>query len=219
MRIITGTIALLLCAAAPTAAAVQNGNQVIEDFDALTNSWGGAITLILSAHVSGGTIQTKAVDLDPAFPPFSDSNVLFGRSITVQLDDPFNDSYPAFGAFVTGGDVVTLDVYAYDYALATEVLYGSTATPGANIVGSALPPNIYLAFANPPGGALLTRAVFHSAQDFAIDNLALGLPDGPVGIPEPASWTLLIAGFGAVGTQLRRRMPTAAARGAGRRRG
>jgi hypothetical protein len=202
MRRFAASCALLL-AAMPAHAAYQNGNQVIEDFDALTNPWDGVITLILPAKVSGGTVATEGAGLDPAYPPYTVRNVYFGGEITVQLDDPYNDSYPAFGAWVTGSAVVTLDVYAYDPDLAIEVLYGSAASDGDNRLGSGRDPNFHLWFANPPGGALLTRAVFRSTEGFALDNLELGLPDGPVGIPEPASWATLIAGFALAGGALR----------------
>jgi hypothetical protein len=48
---------------------------------------------------------------------------------------------------------------------------------------------------------------------FGIDNLRFGLPGQVVnpGVPEPASWAMLIAGFGLTGAAMRRRRPMAAA--------
>jgi hypothetical protein len=50
-----------------------------------------------------------------------------------------------------------------------------------------------------------TRALFESSVAFSIDDLRLGLVDVPAGVPEPASWAMLIGGFGLAGANLRRR--------------
>jgi hypothetical protein len=206
-----------LLTALPVHAMTVVGNQGIEDFDSLDNSWDGSFSQPAVGWVSGGTIQTDGVDLSPNYPPYSPKNVYFGSTITVQLFDPFDYGLPAFGAYVTGSDVVTLDVYAYDYDLATEVLFASVISPGDNIVGGANPPNYYLSFdcGDPFGGCggNLTRAVFHSDSDFALDNLTLGLVFGAIGIPEPDSWALMIAGMGLVGAGMRTRRARRAAEG------
>jgi len=44
-----------------------------------------------------------------------------------------------------------------------------------------------------------------TASGFNVDNINIQAPGGPPAIPEPASWALLIAGFGLTGTVLRRR--------------
>ena len=56
------------------------------------------------------------------------------------------------------------------------------------------------------GGPLLTGATFTSTgNSFEFDNLAVA------GVPEPATWALMIGGFGLVGFGLRRRRVTDAA--------
>ena len=49
----------------------------------------------------------------------------------------------------------------------------------------------------------LTRAVFSSTDTFAIDDFTLGLIDVGPGIPEPASWAMMIMGFGLAGAAQR----------------
>ena len=46
-------------------------------------------------------------------------------------------------------------------------------------------------------------------ESWGVDNLAIGIDFGP-GVPEPATWTLLIGGFGLTGIALRRRRTLAA---------
>lgn len=50
---------------------------------------------------------------------------------------------------------------------------------------------------------------YRYANDFGVDNIVLQLADaasaGSVGVPEPAGWTMMIAGFGFVGIALRQR--------------
>lgn len=201
--------AVLLAAAtfAPTAAATINGFQVIETFDGLNSSWDGRIVdgVGLVTTLSGGSILTEGSTLDPRFQPASGLNVYAGRTIVAQLEDPFNYSYAAISARVTGLHDVQMTVYAYNHSLRIEAVYDVISTPAGNFVGSAYTPNALLEISTLPFGALLTRAVFRSDADFTIDDLAFGLPAVMPGIPEPTNWALLIVGLGAVGTQLRRR--------------
>lgn len=45
--------------------------------------------------------------------------------------------------------------------------------------------------------------------DTAIDNVRIGPVRGPSGVPEPATWALMLSGFGLAGAALRRRRPAA----------
>lgn len=48
-----------------------------------------------------------------------------------------------------------------------------------------------------------------SGNDFGVDNITVST--GTIGVPEPASWALMIVGFGGVGASLRNRRRTAVA--------
>jgi hypothetical protein len=47
-------------------------------------------------------------------------------------------------------------------------------------------------------------------SDFEAANLSLGLNGAVAAVPEPATWALMILGFGAVGVAMRRRHSVAA---------
>jgi len=52
--------------------------------------------------------------------------------------------------------------------------------------------------------ALVNQNTAFSGNDFALDDISLSVT-APGGVPEPASWALMIAGFGLAGATLRRR--------------
>jgi hypothetical protein len=50
------------------------------------------------------------------------------------------------------------------------------------------------------------------AFNVGIDNIDFTVANGPAAVPEPASWALMIAGFGLVGSAMRRRKPSVSMR-------
>ena len=133
------------------------------------------------------------------FPAASGSQVYIGTTISLFGADAFNNSWPGMSALVSSGSSpVTLTLFAYDDVLDTEVEFFSS-TIAANL-------------SNQPMGAgtsenqiSLTRFVFTSQAEFAIDDLQLGFADVASQIPEPASWLMFVSGFGAAGGALRMR--------------
>ncbi|TRW18459.1 PEP-CTERM sorting domain-containing protein [Glacieibacterium frigidum] len=133
--------------------------------------------------------------------------VFGGTSILVTVGPALNDlndyCWPDFGAFVTGTAEIFLELSEYDPDLQVEVLVRTTSVGAGE--------HMYLSGgSNDMVYGLYTSGRFFSAESFTMDALALGLPNIAPGIPEPATWALLITGFGLTGTALRRRRGVAA---------
>ena len=97
--------------------------------------------------------------------------------------------YYCVSSTITGNTITSLDGAPYQVAL--NVLYGSNDTVSGNTVGQ------------------LNRAARGSLTTYTRDQLighSLPLTTNPIGwVPEPAAWTMMIAGFGMVGFSQRRR--------------
>lgn len=102
---------------------------------------------------------------------------------------------------MSGTAPILLRACAYNSRSDTEVLVSSQSTLGSDT-------NTVLRFGNDANPQFLTRLEFSSAATFALDDLAMGLFDIAPGVPEPASWIMLIAGLGLTGAAMRRRQTT-----------
>ena len=146
-------------------------------------------------RLEGGSVSAAS----EFFPATSGSQVYVGINISLEGIDAFNNSWPGIQAYVTSSNApVTLTVFSYDYDLGTEVPF-FTSTIAANLTNQLMGVGTELAPVS------MTRFVFSSAGTFAIDDLRLGLEGVAPGIPEPATWLMMILGFGAVGGALRQR--------------
>ncbi len=209
-RIAFQTVALsaaMLAMAAP-AVAVQseNGSQILEDFEGYATGPRSFnfCSVAFPAEDCLGILSGGSVELGTAaFPAASGSQVYVGTSISLNIFDKFNYSWPAVSALVTGVDPIRLQVWDYDTNTASEVLRFDSATAGNTT-------NFFFNFGDDSSPQYLTRFEFSSATEFAIDDLRLGLRDVPPGVPEPTSWALLIAGFGLIGAVARRQRLAAA---------
>jgi hypothetical protein len=185
----------------------QIGSQYVFGFETSSDSFGlppstGLQTNFTCAcSIVAGTVAYPAVSSPDVLSVGYDTQT--GQyDFTIAVFDPLNISWPALGAYVTGAAAVTANFYAYNYDTLTEDFVGSVQTAGPNDLGSGGTPNTYLGFTDETE---LTLAVFSSSQAFTLDDVTLGLPDVGPGIPEPATWALMLVGFGAVGAALRRR--------------
>jgi hypothetical protein len=148
--------------------------------------------------ITGGSVLTQSSQLNSVFPPQSPPNVLYNYlngTITVN----FTTSVVSIGAFVTGNTGIVLS--AFNGA----TLLGTSSTSGANYVGSAGTPNQFLQLLFPT----ITSASFFSSNgtnSFTIDNLTVG---GTIinnsAVPEPATWLMMLIGFGGMGLTIRNR--------------
>jgi hypothetical protein len=152
--------------------------------------------------ITGGSVLTQDSRLNPRFPPHSGSNIIFNYldgEITLDFTTPVD----FVGGYVTGGRQVVLYLFngpQFDFL-------GSVRTNGSNFVGTGRAPNQFLQFSAPS----ITRATFSNnafeANSFTVDDLTIGgtiITRGGA-VPEPATWALLITGFGAAGAMVRRR--------------
>jgi uncharacterized membrane protein len=67
----------------------------------------------------------------------------------------------------------------------------------ATVTTVGLAANQLLEFTDPAVNVFAVS--FSSDAPFAIDDLTYGLPDVPAGIPEPATWILMLVGLGGLG--------------------
>jgi hypothetical protein len=192
---LAGLSGAIMLAAPATATQSDNGFQVIEDFEGYP---AGTLTIDfpfgLVGALSGGSVEAGTA----AFPPSSGTQVYLGGLISFSLADPFNDSWPAVWANITSSDPVVLRVWQYDYVLGDNVLFREIMSPAGL-------ENTWFGTGSELDPLGITRFEYSSAHGFAIDDLTLGLLGVPPGIPEPATWAMLIAGFGLVGAAARRR--------------
>lgn len=201
----------ILCAAAALAvpqlanAAVLVGGFSFDDnafVDALNSSSGSFTT-------SGGTLASAVTDVDAATWGFSFSQGAF-------LDLGFTDNVAVNGA---GNDIVLFEVGAPDRWLVT--INGisnqcQSASTGFNAGGFSLNACGFdlSAFGIASGGTVSSlRLSFFDDSTTVSTSLVGALNSQAVGgaIPEPATWAMLLTGFGLVGATMRRRAAATAA--------
>jgi hypothetical protein len=202
----------ILCAAAALAvpqmasAAVSVGGFSFDNnafVDVLNSSSG-------SFSVSGGTLSTVVTDTDPGTFAFSFSQGAF-------LDLGFTDNVAVNGA---GNDIVLFELGAPDRWLVTINGISSqcqSAGTGFSAVGFQLNAcGLDLStFGIASGGTVssLRLGFLTNNQTIASTSLVGALNSQAVGgaIPEPATWAMLLTGFGLVGATMRRRAAATAA--------
>jgi hypothetical protein len=145
--------------------------------------------------LSGGSVAMATL----AFPAASPSHVYTGTFITLDILENADFSWPAAAAYVSGTAPIRFRAWAYDTDLGDDKLVADFSTSGDDR-------NALVTFGSDIDPQFLTLVEFSSDAIFAIDDFRIGLPDVSPGIPEPASWALLIAGFGLVGAAMRRRV-------------
>lgn len=154
--------------------------------------------------ISGGSVLTLDSILNPQFPPRSDPNVLYNYA-DANISILFTTAVDSIGGYITGNTVVTLS--AYDGA----TLLGTISTSGPNYVGSGGTPNEFLQLMFPNITSAVFTGVSGFENSFTLDDLTVGGDITVNGIPEPATWAMMLIGFGAIGASMRRRRSPAVA--------
>ncbi|OYU15378.1 MAG: hypothetical protein CFE37_06425 [Alphaproteobacteria bacterium PA4] len=119
----------------------------------------------------------------------------------------------SFGFFVTGLDKYQSSVFNL-YFDEAQFAYLNPYTMPINVSGGIMYYGIV--FDTPVHNVQFQRGINNAGYDyFGLDGISFNVappppPPGP-GVPEPASWALLIAGFGLTGAALRRRRAAAGA--------
>jgi hypothetical protein len=177
-------------------AEASDGDQVFETFDTDPIGTTDVIAkgLYFSTTISGGMIEAGALT-NPAHPR---NQVYGGTTITVVTEDEDMFCWPGVGVWVTGSAVVTLQAYRWDSEMAADV----ALTPVSLLASST---STYLSFGTFEYPQAISKVVFSSEESFTIDDLTLGIDGLAPGIPEPASWAMMLGGFGLVGGAMRRR--------------
>lgn len=129
---------------------------------------------------------------------------LLPQGVVHEVDAPLGESGARFVDFnyrpitFEAGELYRISASAWAGALGTFNwhLSGMAAAPGQSVQYQAI---------HAPTGGTPTNLLYQPAFAFT-DGGELMAP--PAGIPEPGAWTLMIIGFGGIGTMLRRRSST-----------
>lgn len=178
-----------IIAATLALSAGASANAAVIDFEGLGD---GALApnTFAGVTISSAYILTSGISLNEfEFPPKSGTKVAFNSGNAISFD--FSSFATSFSLYVTGTENVTLSIF--DGA----TLLGSASTGGPNFV-SVGSPNFLLSLS----GAHITNATVSAANanSFVIDDVSFS-----GGVPEPATWAMMIGGFAATGLVMRRR--------------
>lgn len=182
---------MLLASAGPAAAA---GYQFVFDFE--DQPIGASVVTLGTMPTNRGTGGMVALSA----AAHSGTHVYRGTTLAFVVDDEIDYDWPAVGGWITGADAVTLTGWHYDPDTGVEDLAGTAvAAPGSS--------DAFLSLGSDMAPVRVTKWQFASTSAFTLDDLTVGLVDTPGGVPEPAAWGLLVAGFGVVGAMQRGRRP------------
>lgn len=140
--------------------------------------------------ISGATVLTAPNYNSAGFPPNSGVNVVYTPTGIIEF--VFATRMSDVGAFITANGSVTLSAYQGATLLGTTVLAGNNA----NGNGQA---NLFVTYT----GGSITRMTFTGlANNYTLDDVHYAQRGA---IPEPATWAMMLVGFGAAGGALRYR--------------
>jgi hypothetical protein len=190
---------LFVLSALPASAIQQIGYQSIIDFD----EFDPGTTVVTYGDnnftIRGGVVQAGSAE----FPAYSSPNVYYSTGfVETSSSDGYsldgNDGWPFIGAFVTPSTApVTATFTAFPDYVSPPYLPATVTTVG--LAANQLLEFTDLAVGTDLGLNNVFAVSFSSAAPFAIDDLTYGLPGVSPGIPEPATWILMLVGLGGLG--------------------
>ena len=224
MRNVILGAALLLASASPAAAAfvtidlssTVNGSWSAQSFSGIptgATTLGGTPFLIAAGDGSGGyhaftgagtqtlTINTNVANVTNAY---SLINTFWGTGTPNLHSVTFNATGGVSQSFTLDGND---DIRDYFQNIYTNSINGTTTQNVFNTGARRLDRQLY-ALSAAFQGQTLTSIVFNDAgADFVSRMVLTGLTleTGVAGVPEPATWAMMIAGFGLAGAAMRRR--------------
>jgi len=174
----------------PGAASPDGGYTLINTFDDATGITGSNFQIKTPPSDSDGATPANSIPAGTSYLSVLAgglANISFGSAFSAfQFDWGSIDSYNTLTIHSSVGDVVVIPggnfpnaANGNQFAPGTNGLFSVVATAGETFTGITLA---------------------SSSNSFEIDNLAV-----TGGVPEPASWALMIMGFGSAGALLRRR--------------
>ena len=188
-------IAFVAIALAATQARASD-DQSIETFD--SRSIGSSA---LSIHNDAFMFDTKlsggeVVAATSGHPAYSGMQFYGGKSITLVTEDEDQFAWPGVGAWVSGSETIRLQAYEFHTETGTDEPLDPIEISGDGTYH-------YLSIGSVFPHLNITKAVFSSDSDFALDDLTLGIEGVSPAIPEPGSWAMLVCGLGLVGGAMR----------------
>lgn len=191
-------ISALLAIALVSTAAHAAGEVTIETFE--TRVLGLAdFDIYNSAFMFNTNLYGGAVALaTPSLPAHSGLEVYTGTWMKLSTESISEFCWPGIGAWVSGTGQVYLKAYEYDPGTQSETELAVVSIASGTVPG-------YLSIGSVDHPRFITSAIFYSDSMFAIDDLTLGIEGISPGIPEPASWALMLLGFGSIAATMRLR--------------
>lgn len=187
---------------------IPTGNVTLDNTPFLIDTTGNGARYYLASGTNPVTL-TIPVSIFGATTAFTLINTLWGASGTFQTVT-FNATGGLSASFGLAGNI---DVRDYFQNTFTNSINGTTTEQVFNVGPRRLDRQTFVlptSFA----GETLTSVVFTDTGAFGTSRLALTaltIDSASAAVPEPASWAMLIAGFGLVGATLRRRRAITAA--------
>jgi hypothetical protein len=176
----------------PASAIQQIGYQSIVNFD----EFDPGTTIITYGFnnfmITGGEVQAGSAE----FPAYSSPNVYYSTGfVGTSSSDGYSlyeaDGWSFIGARVTPSTAPVTATFTGFEGSVPPYLPATVTTVG-------LAANQLLEFTDPVVNNIFAVS-FSSAAPFVIDDLTYGLPGVPPGIPEPATWILMLVGLGCLG--------------------
>ena len=176
---------------APGAATPDAGYTVINAFEVDAGITGSGYQIKAPPSDSNGATPANSVPAGTKYLSVlggGNATILFGPTSAFQFDWGSIDDYNTLTIYTNFGFGTVIPGASGNFANAAN---GDQLSPGTN--------GRFTVFSDDPGEYFTGIKLESRTNSFEIDNLAIA------GVPEPATWAMMIVGFGAAGSLIRRR--------------